>query len=527
MADTKKGAFGRLGLPVSRAYVHPRSKRRMLVVGAVAGAGFVAWYAASTLAGAGRFSSGGPLSSAHATFGESCERCHGPFEEVASEKCSLCHEKYGDEVGFYTFARHYQYVSRDAARADAASAKTARRESACSSCHAEHGGRDAAVTDAPDARCTTCHADGSFDGGHPEFEFRRDAEPDDTTLAFTHVRHAKFVLDKLASTQIERACLHCHEPVSSGERFQPIQYDRHCGQCHLTGDKGTPFLPIADPAVSGGAGVETLEMIQAAGGPATLWAYYANPNEFVVNKSRGTVKKSPLSHRDPWVLHNLARIRRALHADLGLADLLDTYGLASNESPRVLYEEAIDRLGRYAAPLRGRPEPELQGDLAVIDSLLSAAGRMLAPAPAARVDSTFIAPFRAENAALGPGERAELEALALDLTRECRLCHALAHASIARVQKDQRVLARARFDHGAHVLERACLDCHVEIAVTPGMAEAAATAQRPDVAGVQNVPGIENCRECHAPRAASDACATCHLFHPDKSLKSNLLLTSQ
>jgi len=522
----KKGTFGALRLPVARSYVRLRSKKKMLVIGAVASATFIAYYLVTTLAGAGQFASGGPLSSAHATFGAKCERCHATFREVASEKCSLCHEKIGDEIGSYSLARHYIFRSRDPERSRTGAARTAAKETACSSCHPEHGGRDAAITDVPDRRCTGCHDYGSFNRDHPDFEFRRAAVRDDSALAFAHVHHTKFVLDKLGSMQIERACLQCHVPAANGAHFQPIEYDRHCAQCHLTSEQATPFLPIADSGAPDAPGVETLETIQSAGGPATLWAYTTNPNAFAVNRNRGTVRKQPLEHRDPWVLHNLAGIRRSLHSELGLADLLDTYGLASNENASTLFAEALDRLQRYATPLRGRPEPDLQNDLEVIDSLLASAGRMLAASSYASVDSVFLAPYRTENAALSSDARGKLEDLALKLTRACRLCHRLANASIARVQKDQQVLVRARFDHRAHLLDRGCLDCHNAIAVTPEMV-AVAPGGVPDSAFVQNIPGIENCRECHSPRGASNACATCHLFHPDKSLKSNLLLTSQ
>jgi uncharacterized membrane protein len=119
---------------------------------------------------------------------------------------------------------------------------------------------------------------------------------------------------------------------------------------------------------------------------------------------------------------------------------------------------------------------------------------------------------------------AEIEALVDDLTQPCRQCHQVRDATLVRVQKDQRVLHRAEFDHRAHILQLRCLDCHTEIPIAAALASAEGVDLSRDVAATQNLPGIESCRDCHRPGLVSNRCVTCHAFHPDRQRRADLLL---
>jgi hypothetical protein len=110
----------------------------------------------------------------------------------------------------------------------------------------------------------------------------------------------------------------------------------------------------------------------------------------------------------------------------------------------------------------------------------------------------------------------------------CRLCHEIAAGGvIAAVQSDQRILRLAEFDHSAHVLQSQCVDCHNEIPIPPKTG-GASTQGKPkidrskDKAETQNIPRIDNCVQCHNPKAASDRCVTCHVFHPHKEERFQL-----
>ena len=98
--------------------------------------------------------------------------------------------------------------------------------------------------------------------------------------------------------------------------------------------------------------------------------------------------------------------------------------------------------------------------------------------------------------------------------KPCLQCHTVDRATIRRVQRTQSVLWRARYDHRPHVMLRGCLDCHARIPFADHLGSGVPVAAELDNAAIQNVPGIETCRQCHTPDLSFDRCRTCHEFHP-------------
>jgi hypothetical protein len=321
---------------------------------------------------------------------------------------------------------------------------------------------------------------------------------------------------------IERACLYCHNAQPAGRSFDPINFDRHCDACHLQSTTATPALPVRQSGQDGGAGVETLEALVERRGPAVRWAFYTNPREF---RRRGSsVSKAPVHHRDPWILENLRSLRQQLYPDAGLADLLTASADVAPRNLRQLYEEAIATLEEQAIGLRGQSEVDIQAELQRINAVLAGLKRQIQD-PFAPLDETkFLRALESPNAELEAEQIAATEILVSDLTQPFQVCHLVRNATISRVQKDQRVLHRAEFDHRAHIVQLRCLDCHVQIPI----AELAATSEKVekgiDRAEIQNLPALEICQQCHTPKLASNRCVTCHYFHPDKSRRSDLLL---
>ena len=499
----------------------------MLVAGGLLGLGILSYYLFDFFLLKSSVTASGPLSSYHAKFEKDCASCHEPFGDVTSGKCSVCHEKTGDQLGVYTFASHYVYRSGELSRVQTAAPKFAAKENDCAVCHLEHQGREAIVTSVPDSYCTACHEFGSFNKNHPEFQFAAKKLADDSTLAFTHVKHVKEIVKREKLTDIERACLYCHNPQPEGKRFEMINFDTHCSACHLTGMVGTPTLKVKTAENILEPGVETLEAIRNRRGPNTAWAFNVNPNEFQLKPGNRLVK-SPVHHEDPWVLENLKSIQRALSPDRGFAELLKTAGGNSTPNKKAasteIYREAIQTLQDYAAGLRGRPEPEVQKELVKIDSLLKVARHKLQRQPILNGDAKFVWPAAKMNPNLEATQIAGLNDLAAALTEACRECHTVEHAAILRVQKDQQILQRAEFNHRAHIVQRRCLDCHTEIPIVAATAGAATVTSAQDHAAIQNIPGIENCRACHNAGETSNRCVTCHTFHPNKVNRSSLLL---
>lgn len=528
----KKGTFGDSRLEVTRKYVFPLSRKRMVQLGGIGCIVLLVYFFVDSLLLSNGFVARGPVSSNHANFESDCAKCHESFRSVSDRKCQSCHEKTGDNLGVYTFAAHYVYRSgQRAARLASAKKQHEENEQPCATCHPDHLGRSAMITNVSDGRCIVCHRIDSFNTNHPQFEFARKQQPDASTLIFTHIHHTKLVLEQKLnkSVDIVKACLYCHNPEADGKHFKPIDFDMHCaGSCHNPVAPETPALTIVDG--SDRPGVETLDMIRRRRGLGTRWAFYSNPNEFRNEGAR--VVKSPVYHKDPWILENLASIRRMLYPNLGLTDLLNATGEPGTDDRADLYMEAVGTLKNYRTELAGRPEPEVQAELGRIDSLLKIAQQRLMDPDMNATNSGFLTSAWNENPALTSDQRGEFARFANRLTKDCQKCHRVEQASILRVRSDQRVLKRAEFDHRAHVIERPyCLDCHNEIPVEQVLLgdSAAVASLKPatdalDSAKTQNIPRIENCFQCHTPGAASNMCVTCHYMHPNKTNRVNFRL---
>ncbi len=528
-----KGSFSAALLSVSKKILYPAKYRKTLIAGLLAAILILAWFALDWTLLSGKFSTPGAVSSNHADFEGDCEKCHDLANAVTNDNCSSCHEKFGDDLGVYTFSAHYLYRSDDYSRIQAASEKNRNSEQNCYECHQEHNGRMTAITNVPDSKCLKCHDFGSFDSNHPEFQFARERAPDDSAMKFTHIRHTKFVSKYLEQkgqrAYIEETCLYCHNAQAGGKNFQPLDFDKHCKSCHLTAAVETPLLDVKGGSADE-PGVETLEMIRKRLGPGTRWAFYLNPNEFTSLGGR-KVKKAPVYHEDPWVLENLKQIRNSIITGQRLEATLNTVTNPQDPNPRARNQKIIDALKEYADQLRGRPEAEIQQDLIIIDSLISMAER--ASKNQLRLLSSNgvneIAPQFNPN--LTQNQIDGFLQVANDLTsagsKLCQECHIVSNAGIVNFDGDQKSLIRAEFDHRAHILERQCLDCHNIIPVTTEMNPDENAAKALDIAATHNIPGIANCLECHSENKTASTCVTCHQFHPNKEHRGNLRLFAE
>jgi hypothetical protein len=191
----------------------------------------------------------GPVSRAHATFGDRCEECHThPFQTagrflgsgdrptVSDDACTRCH---GD---------HPHHAAAEA------------RPGHCAACHREHRSHSELVQVA-DGHCTGCHADlraSVKDGvsvrfkdvpdfaGHPEFALWRDdtQTKDPGRINFSHHDHLVPLTapgkDGGARVSRQLGCGDCHQPDAGGLAMQPVRFDKHCAECHPV------FAPFKD-----------------------------------------------------------------------------------------------------------------------------------------------------------------------------------------------------------------------------------------------------------------------------------------
>jgi hypothetical protein len=275
--------------------------------------------------------------------------------------------------------------------------------------------------------------------------------------------------------------------------------------------------------------VETLETIRKRLGPGTRWSFYINPNEFLKFGSR--IKKAPVYHEDPWIMENLKQIRNSIFVGQGLDAILNTVPNPQDPEVQSRNKKIIDALREYADQLRGRPEQEIQQDLLIIDSLISMAERnlkrelrLLSSKPMNEITPQF-------NPNLTQNQIDGFLQVASDLTsagnKLCQECHIVANAGLVSFDGYQKSLVRAEFDHRTHILERQCLDCHNIIPITTAMNPDTAAAKALDISATHNLPGIENCRECHSKSKTANTCVTCHQFHPNKEHRGNLRLFAE
>ena len=465
--------------------------------------------------GAGDLWETGRLSSAHAMLDDTCEACHDTSETVSAEKCSSCHERFTGTAGGYGFNAHYVHVSGDRTRAF-----EREHEAGCAACHVEHQGRGTNLrATLSDRQCASCHAVGDLHA-HPEFDFAAQAIPDDAGLAFTHIRHVDFVLDDRGVDDPEQACLACHAPGPEGRGFRPVAFDAACGGCHLTGDvesaelpvqpRGVPLLRSAGEGAALTLGVERVETVRTRLAPGEQWARRTSAARFDVDD--GLVVKTGVEHADPWILHNLRRLRRALYPSGGLADLLTASADIAPADGRMLYDEAMTTLRGHADELRGRDDARVRATLLEFDLMMEALERRIGDRDTVHDDTPFA--LGMPDARLTDAQIDGANAFAARVAEPCLQCHTVERATIRRVQRTQSVLRRARFDHRPHVLLVGCLDCHTRIPVADHVGGNGPVAAELDNAAIQNVPAIGKCRQCHTPDLSFDRCVTCHDFHP-------------
>jgi len=195
--------------------------------------------------------SGGPMSPAHAAFGEQCTLCHvseaGRFRRHADDAaCRACHDGPVHHAN-QTFTP------------------------ACADCHVEHRGV-ARLAATEDSGCARCHARlatrsgtpqfeaaiASFSSRHPEFAPLRSGRPDPGAIKLNHEVHLKPGL-RGPHGAVQMACADCHrlpgedgawpygeekyrgaalsasdprEPALPGAFMAPLKYGKHCAACH-------------------------------------------------------------------------------------------------------------------------------------------------------------------------------------------------------------------------------------------------------------------------------------------------------
>lgn len=308
------------------AYVFPAGTgRRVYRTSLLAGGGLALAMAVLHLAGLKRVASPGPVTSGHAAFEASCESCH-VRARADDLRCERCHDPSSGEglrlAAHGAFGREVSAFTPDSSKAIRAASGA---ELPCARCHDDHRGRDFKPAALDDRYCTACHAAETPSlAGHVEFALVRAKATPPRGLKISHGRHvleayarikgkasakelsAGEAADAQKGSALSRTCETCHVASADLAGFLPVDFDRHCASCH----EKDGSVGATDPVPAG-------DVVSAADARARWSAAVAS--HFVTGRG-SRVAKSAVLHRDPWVLLNLAKLRRELDPAGAVAD---------------------------------------------------------------------------------------------------------------------------------------------------------------------------------------------------------------
>ena len=220
----------------------------------------------------------GPLISAHASLGD-CQSCHATVAEGAfgwihsafmpaspekdSDKCIGCHVAGKTPLRAHGAAPTVLAASTERIFARSGAGQPVASHSAdqvlpCATCHIEHRGAKATLTQLPETACQSCHVAkfAAFSSGHPEFD--RYPYERRTRIIFDHGSHfgthfPKALKEGTAKKNKPAACVNCHLPAENGRLMVSRPFEETCSGCHLdqivgkgraTGPRGVSFLTV-------------------------------------------------------------------------------------------------------------------------------------------------------------------------------------------------------------------------------------------------------------------------------------------
>ncbi len=236
----------------------------------------------------------GKLSTVHAKIELNCSECHtvadGDFaswvhasfdSETAlkdSALCLKCHSELGQDALFHhgiSPGRLTELTENIQQQADQTGTPplalqlasltghvAVESKLACSTCHREHHGREASLTQLTDLQCQACHVKQftSFQDGHPplgDYPYKRRSR-----IYFDHAAHLNryFVKDEFRRTMPHgrkpESCDSCHTPDATGRVMLTGSFEKTCASCHESQIKdiefpGVPFfsLPVIASSV--------------------------------------------------------------------------------------------------------------------------------------------------------------------------------------------------------------------------------------------------------------------------------------
>jgi hypothetical protein len=415
--------------------------------------------------------SAGPMSTAHAAFGDQCALCHAPGASysatVTDNRCLSCHN---------------------------APAHTPRQTftPACSSCHVEHRGRHR-LAETADSGCTQCHSnlktrDGTllydphvsgFDRGHPEFAALRPGQTDPGTIRLDHYRHLQPTVSGPAGP-VQMDCYDCHRPLNVNE---PWPYSVAVVQ------------PASQqPIMVGQADAQQRKRRSVEAGPGA----YMTPFKYVNQCAAchvlqfDTLIPTPAPHDKPAIVHAFIVQK--------LTEYIAQHPEAIYISPTALPPQGVEPEGNVAVP----PSDNTQ------QRNFSSPLRQSATAPQRNIVRPTGTPASRPGSAMEWVQQRTATAERLLWEKNCKLCHITTEGPGGQLPTSVKAIIPARwfpnaeFDHETHRMMK-CTACHLDIPQSKLTSDI-------------NIPKIKICRDCHqqdgAPAGAAEGrCFECHSYH--------------
>jgi hypothetical protein len=405
----------------------------------------------------------GPLSSAHAVFGDQCALCHTQGASysagVSDSSCLSCHN-----APAHTPLQAFT--------------------PACSSCHVEHRGRPR-LAETADSGCTQCHAAlkvlqgtprydphiSSFDHKHPQFAALRPGQSDPGTINLNHYRHLQ--------PTVQMDCYDCHRPLNTTD---PWPYSVAAIQ------------PASQqPIMVGQADAQQRKRRSIEAGPGAYMTTikYVNQCAACHTLQFDPFIQIPAPHDKPEIVH--AFIVQTLTA------FIAQHPEAINIRPNDLPPDGVQPEGmmpaddnterrHFASPI------QQSGGLQPQRSMMPSPGTSTLP-PASAQEWVRQRTVTAER---------------LLWKKNCQKCHIVtqeegdALPTYVKAIIPVRWFPNAEFDHESHRMMK-CTSCHGDIPQSKKTSDI-------------NIPGIETCRNCHEQRgpaagAAEGRCFECHSYH--------------
>jgi hypothetical protein len=326
----------------------------------------------------------------------------------------------------------------------------------CADCHVEHRGRiDIGATS--NKNCAECHADLRLASGRTIYAKNIHSLEN----GHPQVRVLLEGAEDPGTIQLNHA-VHM-KPIRRGPTGPIVQLD--CGDCHRAATQLSAW-PYADTkyVAASVSHSDQDELLPVKAG--TLWPR---------NGNRGREYMAPVKYANACAACHLLSFDKRFEEGV------------PHDKPEVVHAFLVKKFREYIAAhpaeLRVAKDPD----------------RDLTERPILPAKRTLTAPqWVAERTA---------DAELLLWRKTCKQCHALTTTTVGMLPKIEpartttRWLPHARFDHDAH-RGFSCVGCH---------GAALSSRESSDVL----VPGIENCKTCHAPGAdhAESRCFECHTYH--------------